>query len=289
MFYDTPDELVLSAKLMLWGGWKRIVSFEGMLNNEMQAVSSPGESKQDLKFLRELHLGLMAYGDVDSQLYRFICVTETRYTDERMLTVKDIIRELKNKENFQGQEPQSLEALIIPYPNSNRLYKDLVDIDPKNQAMFELDIDGDYEEQAKEKMARELEGYKDLQNYVLHNRLYYVTFHTKEIEDFDSSYREPIYVVTIGVSPNSGNLLGAFAVQRAPPTKLIFSVKRFWNPVRNYHFLISKLLNCRYCILCSAVLDSFVVCYALGNSNLKFGRPQIDERQYLHHEAWKRP
>ena len=215
VFYVRRDESALSAKLMLWGGWKGIVSFEGMLNSAMEPVSAHGDSKEDLSLLHELELGYMARGAADAPFYRFLCAPETRYSESRMPTGKDIIRELKNSENFQGVQLSgtSLDVTRIPFPLQSNHGGDKVHTDPEKQHMFVIDSMRDERESMSMRVKHEksIAAHRTLRSYVLDNHLYYVVFHTKK-EYEDDEFADTIYVFAIGVSPHSGNLIGVFSM-----------------------------------------------------------------------------
>lgn len=87
-----------------------------MLDKEMNPGNTHGSSIEDMKFLGELNL---TDGDIVPD-YHFICVPETPFTDDRIPTGLDIIRELKNFEKFKGnQSEEQLQESKLPFPNSS--------------------------------------------------------------------------------------------------------------------------------------------------------------------------
>lgn len=175
VFYMERDESALSAKLMLWKGWKDIVSFEGMLNNAMEAVNTHGNSEEDLRLLHELELGFMACGAADAPLYRFLCIPETCYSESRLPTGIDIIRELKNSENFQGVQLRgsSLQATNILFPTQRNEGGDVVHNDPEEQHTFVLESMLDEQDEMSTRVENEksIAAHSALRNYVLRNHL----------------------------------------------------------------------------------------------------------------------
>ena len=219
VFNETRDESVLSTRLMLWGGWKGIVSFEGMLDNEMKVVNAHGDSTNDVKFLLELTLTTMASGPATAPVYRFLCVPDTHYTGDRNPTGVDIIRELKNVARFQGNQQQSaLAQTEIEYPPERNLHDDHVHTDPTEQYIFSLDSELDELDESdstslKDDIETSVQAHKTLKTYVKNQHLYYAVFHTKEVDNEDRRRCYFVYAFAVGVSPHSGNLVGVFCMQ----------------------------------------------------------------------------
>lgn len=143
VFVETRDESVLSARLMLWGGYNGIVSFEGMLVMDsatdtvvVNGQNDSSSSNKDLEFL----LGYeappsMSKGAMTSAVYKFICVIPGGLYKQRMPSGTELIRELKNEAKFKSgsQTSEALDCTEIPYPPQKHEHDDEVHTDREKQ------------------------------------------------------------------------------------------------------------------------------------------------------------
>lgn len=231
MFHLKKDESVLSMNLMLWGGYKGIVSFEGTLSNEMKSSTGNEETDHDISFLlkyqipEEIGLGV--------PVFRFLCVPEEPYLT-RMPTGNDVIRDLGNEKNFLGRQI-GLKGSEIPHVDGELDHSDELHTDRNNQFIFPQDGDDDYDidvtgvpeelieryvearrkerAELKESYLQNVKAHKELEGFVKKGHLYYGVFHSKPHYDCGPRTSDSFYTFAVGVSPASGNLVGVFAMQ----------------------------------------------------------------------------
>jgi len=77
----------------------------------------------------------------------------------------------------------------------------------------ELD-DGDNEdEELNEDMRKSVAAHEKLEAFVKDKRLHYAVFHTKPHKKLGFTSCDYLYAFAVGVSPKTGNLVGAFSMQ----------------------------------------------------------------------------
>ena len=226
VFRRKRDESVLSSKLMLWGGWKGIVSFEGMLDRDMKVI--PVNCVEDVRFLLGLNLTSFSKGSDVTPLYRFVCVTQSsaraprrkRYTAQQMPSGMDIVRELRNEQNFwSDQQPSTLQTWQIEYHGNTWGCNDFVHTNREVQLLFctESEVEQFEDDEVKQSGLISVESHNALRNYVLNKHVYYAGFHT-QVVFWDTEIEracDDLYAFAVGVSPHSGNLVGVFGMQSA--------------------------------------------------------------------------
>lgn len=240
MFFGKEYESVLEKRLMLWGGYKGIASFEGMLSKDMTPPQERAGSDRDIAFLQSLQMPKkMAYGETDLPTYRFICFPNAAYSD-RMPTGLDVIRDLFNDKHFSG-ERDGLDSVDVAFPgDADSVCRDQMHTDRKKQYVFshryELEKAGENEER-KAEHELSIEAHEKLESFAKDGRLYYAMFHTKKVY-FDDSPTTPMakcaYFMTVGVSPHSGNLVGVLSMDRAPRSLMPHiddgAINKTWRP-----------------------------------------------------------
>lgn len=224
VFVESRDESVLSARLMLWGGYSGVVSFEGMLADANTAVNG-GEgspSNKDLEFLHGYEAPpSMSKGAMTSAVYKFLCVIPGTQYKQHMPSGTEVIRELRNEANFKsGSQPMEvLGRTEIPYPPQRHEHDDEVHTDREQQYIFcvEDDLEEEEEEEGKDSFndvtKLSMEAHRNLEKYVRKEKLYYAVFHTKRHTKYDEPMSDYVYAFAVGVSPYSGNLIGVFSPQ----------------------------------------------------------------------------
>lgn len=225
VFVETRDESVLSARLMLWGGYSGVVSFEGMLTDANTVINGDdaSSSNRDLEFLHGYEAPpSMSKGSMTSAVYKFVCVIPGTQYKERMPSGTELIRELRNEAHFKSgsQTAEVLGRTQIPYPPQRHEHDDEVHTDREEQYIF--CVEGDLEEEEEEEEGKDsfndvtklsMEAHRNLEKYVRKERLYYAVFHTKRHTKYDEPMSDYVYAFAVGVSPHSGNLVGVFSPQ----------------------------------------------------------------------------
>lgn len=205
IFYEKENESALSSKLMLHDGHTGVVTFEGML-----PVEAGDETQLDVLWLRSFLGGpqTMASGSASVPIFPFICVPDDPYIN-RLPNNSDIIRDLRYEGKF-SEEGRGCENT-----NADQLHtdRDKQYLFCSRKELKELD-DGDNEdEELNEDMRKSVAAHEKLEAFVKDKRLHYAVFHTKPHKKLGFTSCDYLYAFAVGVSPKTGNLVGAFSMQ----------------------------------------------------------------------------
>lgn len=191
------DAYPLNEKIMLRSD---IAAFESQL-------ASISTSSPDFVFLSSISFGNCAYGACDCAVYPFVCAPKRPFTS--LPTAAEILSELKIT-NFQSEHIVKLDTAQIPYPGNHAGTKnDEIHTDPSEQHMFAYEIIDDEDED--EKLSRA--SHAALRNYVINRHLFYILIHDKPQKYGDYMLSNFVLLFAIGVSPATGNLVGAVSHQ----------------------------------------------------------------------------
>lgn len=198
-FGMTDDTYPLNEKIILHSG---IAIFESQL--ELIPTSSP-----DYDFLSNIEFGNCARGACDCKVYPFICVPERPFTN--IPTAAEIILEL-NVANFQSEHITNLHTSQIPYPGYHPGTKnDEIHTNPNKQFMF--DKENIKPEDAGNSVRLSQASHQALRSYVAENHLFYTLFHDNPKWSGKFMFSNFVLLFAIGVSPQTGNLVGAVSHQ----------------------------------------------------------------------------
>eukprot|EP00171_Calliarthron_tuberculosum_P018123 IDg18123t1 len=98
-FFQAAEESPFTEKLMQWGQWNGIATFEDCFPNGMEPPLEPRGTQADIAFLRTIQDFIPYRCDDYSLIYRFLCVPKAPYGDA-MPTATDIVRDLRNETHF---------------------------------------------------------------------------------------------------------------------------------------------------------------------------------------------
>lgn len=157
-------------------------------------------SSMDVEFLNHIEECYCAYGACDCRIYPFSCTINPK---KEPPTGSDILSAL-GATKFKSQHIANLGTPTIPYPGYHPgTDNDEIHTDPAEQAIFSKEDDGDYTEEL----------HKSLRERVVDNRLYYVLLHEDPKQYGEDWFSEWVVLFGVGVSKESGNLLGVLTHQ----------------------------------------------------------------------------
>ena len=195
---------------------ERIILDSGIAVFESQ-VDGLNDSSLDFRFLSTLPKMDVWYGAKTAEIYPFICFPPVSLTE--LPTGKEVLNLLKAS-CFESEHIKDLNIVNIPFPGYKPYTKnDEVHSDANQQHFFsrerkeEDELEDIVELDLWEEDEESRENHKLLQRFVSDERLYYVLIHTKprKYEDFEAS--EYVIIFAVGVSPESGNLVGVASHQ----------------------------------------------------------------------------
>ncbi len=175
--------------------------------------SQPGISdvSRDTDFLERLPKVNCWYGACDCQLFPFICVPDAPFT--AVPTARKVINELRAS-NFKSAHISSLDTTSIPYPGYNPgTDNDEIHTDSDKQSIFPKPEDQEENDDWAVSPADSIRWHEELRHYVLDEHVFYVLLHTKPHPHGEFEFSEWVILFAIGVSPATGNLVGAVTHQ----------------------------------------------------------------------------
>jgi hypothetical protein len=189
---------------------ERIVLRDSIAFFESQP-SVDSDVNQDTEFLARLPTTFCYYGARDCQIYPFICVPKSPHRD--LPNAFAVLQDLR-AENFSSEHIKNLDTISIPYPGYNPgTENDEIHTETSEQAIFQKS-DGNDEDGNAIPPHESLIWHSELQRYVLSTHIYYVLLHTKPyISAGGSSFSDVVILFAVGVSPGTGNLVGAVTHQ----------------------------------------------------------------------------
>lgn len=189
---------------------ERIVLHDSIAFRESQLGTS--DVSRDADFLKQLPKINCWYGACDCQLYPFICVPEIPFTS--VPTAKSVLGELRAS-YFKSDHIASLDASSIPYPGYRPgTDNDEIHTDSDKQSIFPKPEDQEEEEDwAAVSPADSIRWHEELRRYVLDGHVFYVLLHTKPHPYGEFEFSEWVILFAVGVSPDTGNLVGAITHQ----------------------------------------------------------------------------
>ena len=201
--FDTPPEdFPLGERIVLRDS---IAFFESQ-------PSVDADIRHDTEFLAKLPSTLCYYGARDCQLYPFICVPESPYRDLPYASV--VLRDLR-ADNFRSEHIKNLDTISIPYPGyAPGTENDEIHTETGEQAIFQKTDDLEKDDDGNAiPPHKSLLWHSELQSYVLNSHIYYVLLHTKPYKYEDCELSDIVILFAVGVSPQTGNLVGAVTHQ----------------------------------------------------------------------------
>ena len=196
--FDTPPEdYPLGERIVLRDS---IAFFESQPSVE-------ADIHHDAEFFAKLPSTVCYYGARTCQIHPFICVPESPY--RALPYASAVLRDLR-AESFRSEHIKNFDTISIPYPGYNPgTENDEIHTETIEQAIFQKSDDKDYEGNATPPH-KSLIWHSELQSYVLNSHIYYVLLHTKPyISEAGNSFSDIVILFAIGISPHTGNLVGA--------------------------------------------------------------------------------
>jgi hypothetical protein len=167
---------------------------------------------QDTEFLAKLPKAVCYYGPRNSKIHPFICVPKSPY--RALPYASAVLRDLRAEKNFKSEHIKNLDIISITYPGYNPgTENDEIHTETSEQSIFQRADDKDEDGNAN-RLHKSLIWHSKLQSYVLNSHIYYVLLHTKRhISEDGYSFSIIVILFAIGVSPLTGNLVGAVTHQ----------------------------------------------------------------------------
>ncbi|RYZ89255.1 MAG: hypothetical protein EOP06_09600 [Proteobacteria bacterium] len=197
-----PDAYPLNEQIILRSG---VAVFES------QTSTIPASSR-DCGFLTSIVFGNCFLGASDFPIYPFVCAPNRSLTG--LATAAVVLSELRIT-NFQTEHINDFDSTQIPYPGYHPgTENDEIHTDRGKQYMFAPEMSDHLDTDFTGKNADlSRVSHSALRSYVLSHHLFYILIHDKPKPYEDFMFSQLVLLFALGVSPATGNLVGAVSSQ----------------------------------------------------------------------------